>query len=63
MGTVSGLAGLIADVYVLGIADGVVLIPFAGQEQMSGAFNLVVRLLEDKGVLGPTVVPRLHAAG
>ena len=51
VGTANGLAGLIEDVYVLGIADGVALIPFAGQDQASGDFDLVVRLLQQKGLL------------
>ncbi|UMB68322.1 hypothetical protein [Mycobacterium paraterrae] len=63
VGTASGLAGLIADVYVLGIADGVALIPLADQRQMSEEFDLVVRLLHAKGLLQPEASTPLHAAG
>lgn len=51
VGTVNGLAGLIADVYVLGIADGVALIPFASHDQASDAFDRVIRLLREMGLL------------
>jgi hypothetical protein len=35
-GTLDGLAGLIADIFVAGVADGVTLIPAAAQDDVRG---------------------------
>ena len=47
-GTVDGLAGLVADLYVAGVADGVTLIPVGPDEDLRLRAHAVLRRIQHR---------------
>ncbi len=47
-GTVDGLAGLVADLYVAGVADGVTLIPVAPGEDLGPRAHAALRRIQER---------------
>ncbi|CAJ1579087.1 hypothetical protein [[Mycobacterium] wendilense] len=55
VGTVEGLAGLVDDIYTLGVADGVTLIPASGQQDVRAVGEQTLRRLRSRGHTGGPV--------
>lgn len=47
-GTLDGLAGLIADIFVAGVADGVTLIPAAGQQNVTALADATLARIAER---------------